>query len=255
MRYSPIRRTGAAAFVLLLAGCATTSAARDPRDPFEPLNRATFAFNDALDRVAVRPVVRGYRRVAPQSVETGVSNFFANSKIPVTLFNDALQGKFRAAIVDGSRFLLNTTLGIGGLFDPASAAGLDRNDEDFGQTLGHWGVSTGPYLMVPLLGPYTLRDGLGTLADDFAHPRQYLGDASTRYALWAAEKLDRRARLLDADVVLQRTGDKYVFVRSAYLQRREYQTLDGNVPIEAPPEEDSGPVPPAPAAADAKPAS
>jgi len=254
MSCSPIRRTGAAALFLLLAGCATTSGARDPRDPFEPLNRATFAFTDSLDRVAVRPLVRGYRRVAPQSVETGVSNFFANSKIPVTLFNDALQCKFRAAIVDGGRFLLNTTLGIGGLFDPASAAGLDRNEEDFGQTLGRWGVSTGPYLMVPLLGPYTLRDGLGTLFDDFAHPRQYLKDDSTRYALWAAEKLDRRARLLDADLVLDRTGDKYAFVRSAYLQRREYQTLDGDVPIENPPEEDSEPAPPEPAAEAAKPA-
>lgn len=235
-----------------LTGCATVSeASRDQRDPLEPLNRSVYAFNDGIDKAVLRPVARGYEAVVPQPVQTGVSNFFANAKYPVTLVNNLLQGKFKAALSDTARFTLNTTFGLGGILDPATASGLDVNDEDFGQTLGKWGVPSGPYLVLPFLGPYTLRDGIGSLADDFAEPRAYLEDDSTRWTLWAADKFERRVRLLEADAVLDRAGDPYTFVRSAYLQRREYLVRDGDVPaedleleMESGPEEDDAGVTP-----------
>jgi phospholipid-binding lipoprotein MlaA len=213
---------------LVLSGCATSAPVNpDPRDPFERINRGTFAFNQSLDKAVVRPVLRGYRKVMPRVVRTGVSNAFANAEYPVVILNDLLQGKLGPAANDMGRFLLNTTLGIGGLLDPASDAGLDRNNEDFGQTLGHWGVRPGPYVMMPLLGPYTLRDGLGGLADNFAEPRQYIDDNETRWLLWGASQLNRRAGFTEAEAILDRSGDPYAFVRSAYLQRRQYLVTDG----------------------------
>jgi len=216
-----------------LSACASTSMrAADPRDPFEPINRVAYAVNNGLDRALIRPSAKVYRAVTPTFVQIGVTNVFSNAKYPVTLVNNALQGKFSAASSDTGRFLLNTTVGIGGLFDPATAAGLDRHDEDFGQTFGVWGIGAGPYFVVPLFGPTTLRDGLGSVADDIAEPRSHLEDDSTRWSLWMFDKFETRVRLLDADAVLDRSGDPYAFVRSAYLQRREYQVRDGNVPTE-----------------------
>ena len=219
----------------LLAGCATVPADRaDARDPLEPLNRGVYAFNDGLDRAVVRPVASTYKAYVPGLVQTGVSNFVSNAKYPVTMVNNLLQAKPGAALNDLARVLLNSSIGLGGLLDVATPAGLERYDEDFGQTLGRWGIPAGPYVMVPFLGPYTLRDGIGAVADDFAEPRGYLDDNTARWSFWALHKLERRVRLLDADGVLDRTGDGYAFVRSAYLQRREYQVKDGNVPLNDP---------------------
>jgi phospholipid-binding lipoprotein MlaA len=225
---------------LSLAGCASLppNTREDPRDPFERVNRATFTFNEALDRRIARPIAKGYKRVTPDAVETGVSNFFSNAAYPTVLANNLLQGKFKDALNDTGRLLLNTTLGLGGLLDPASAAGLARNDEDFGQTLGRWGVGSGAYVMLPLLGPYTVRDGFGSLVDEFTEPRQYLSDDSTRLSLWAAVQLEKRARLLEADALLAQAGDRYVLVRSAYLQRREFLVRDGDMPVDESLEED-----------------
>ena len=128
--------------------------------------------------------------------------------------------------------VVNTTVGLFGLVDVASAMEIPRPEEDFGQTLGRWGVGSGAYLMLPLLGPYTIRDGFGSLVDEFTEPRQYLSDDSTRLSLWAAVQLEKRARLLEADALLAQAGDRYVLVRSAYLQRREFQVLDGDVPVD-----------------------
>jgi phospholipid-binding lipoprotein MlaA len=219
---------------LSLAGCASLppNTREDPRDPFERVNRATFTFNEALDRRIARPIAKGYKRVTPDAVETGVSNFFSNAAYPTVLANNLLQGKFKDALNDTGRLLLNTTLGLGGLLDPASAAGLARNDEDFGQTLGRWGVGSGAYVMLPLLGPYTVRDGFGSLIDEFTEPRQHLSDESTRLSLWAAVQLEKRARLLEADALLAQAGDRYVLVRSAYLQRREFLVRDGDMPVD-----------------------
>ena len=240
-------RAPALAFVLLsvlcLSACATTqTSARNPRDPFEPINRVTFALNDEADRILGKPVARAYRAVLPQFAETGVSNFFHNLTYPRVILSDLLQGKPAFALSGTGRLLLNSTLGLGGLLDPAGDIGLADRDEDFGQALGVWGLPSGPYLVLPIVGPTSLRDGVGRIADNFAEPQHYLEDDSSRYTLEAARFLDRRARLLVTDRLLDRAVDKYALVRSAYLQREEYQVRDGNVPEEEPldvPEEDN----------------
>jgi phospholipid-binding lipoprotein MlaA len=215
---------------LLCAGCATVPSGKpDPRDPWERFNRTSFAINDALDRATLKPAAKAYKKVTPKIVRTGISNFISNLDTISTVINDVLQGKMRQAGQDSARFLMNTTLGLGGLFDPASAAGLERNDEDFGQTLGKWGVKSGPYLMLPLLGPSTVRDTLGRIPDQFTHPVNYLEDDSTRFLIRAVDVLDLRAGLLDLDAQLEKSYDRYAFVRTAWLQRREYMVTDGNI--------------------------
>jgi phospholipid-binding lipoprotein MlaA len=218
-------------FIALLAsGCATVPSGKpDPRDPWERFNRSSFAFNDALDKAVAKPVAKAYKKVTPRVVRTGVSNFVGNLGTVTTIVNDVLQGKIKQAGHDSARFLMNTTLGLGGLFDPATAAGLENNDEDFGQTLGKWGVKSGPYLMLPILGPSTVRDTLGRLPDQYTYPVNYLEDDSTRYLIRAVDFLDLRAGLLDLDAQLERSYDRYAFVRNAWLQRREFQVTDGNV--------------------------
>jgi len=215
----------------LICGCAAHSPAKhDPRDPFERVNRATFKFNDALDRAALRPVAKGYRKVTPRFIQTGVSNFMDNLDTPLTLVNDLLQGKFKAGLNDTGRLLLNTTLGLGGLLDPASDAGLDKNDEDFGQTFGKWGVRAGPYLVLPFLGPSNMRDGVARIPDATANPLTYVERDRIRLSLYALSVLDSRVHLLDVDDTLNQAYDRYAFMRNAYLQRREYLVTDGQGP-------------------------
>lgn len=222
--------------LLVLGGCAASSPAkRDPRDPWERVNRATFTFNDRVDRAVAKPAARAYRKVVPRIARRGVSNFFANLETPTVLLNDVLQGKWRPAGHDAGRFLLNTTLGLGGLFDPASPAGLDRNDEDFGQTLGKWGMRPGPYLMLPFLGPATVRDGFGDIVDQFTEPDTYVKDDTVLWSAKALGLLEQRERLLDLEPTLERTFDKYAFIRNGYLQRRQYLVSDGAVADEAAP--------------------
>jgi phospholipid-binding lipoprotein MlaA len=215
---------------LATGGCASLPSGKpDPRDPWERFNRATFRLNDGLDRAVLRPTARAYVKVTPRVIRTGISNFFSNLETVTTLVNNTLQGKGRAAGQDTARLLLNSTLGLGGLFDPATAAGIEKNDEDFGQTLGAWGVQSGPYLMVPLLGPSTVRDTLARVPDRFTDPSHYLEDDSTRYTITAVEIIDLRAGLLPLDKQLAESFDRYAFVRNAWLQRREYKVADGNV--------------------------
>lgn len=224
----------------LAAGCATRGAGKpDRRDPFERMNRSTFAFNDAVDRAILKPVAKGYRKVAPQFVETGISNFMSNIHYPVVIVNDLLQAKFKPALSDTGRLLLNTTFGLGGLLDPASDAGLDKNDEDFGQTLGKWGVGPGPYLILPFLGPSTLRDGVGTAADQLADPRTYIERDSIRLAIQGMRIIDMRAQLLDVEGTLNKAYDRYGFLRNVYLQRRQYQVTDGQAAEEPMEEEET----------------
>jgi phospholipid-binding lipoprotein MlaA len=237
--------------VLVLAGCATTSSAtRSPHDPLEPMNRGIYKFNDALDRTVARPVAKAYHDHVPSPVRSGISNAIDNLAYPTTIVNDLLQGKFRATFSDIGRFLLNSTLGLGGLFDPASKVGIDKNDEDFGQTFGKWGVPAGPYLVLPFFGPSTLRDGPLIYPERYTDLRGYLGDWKTKWTLIGVGALDTRSELLSVDQVLRNAYDPYLFTRDAYLQRREYQVRDGNVPEEKmeeepldepPPEDDSGP--------------
>lgn len=227
------------AFALMLVaglhGCATTgpAAKRSAQDPLEPMNRGIYKFNDAFDRSLAKPVARTYKKLAPRPVQTGLSNFMDNLFYPIVIANDLLQGKFKPAVKDTGRLLLNTTLGLGGLLDPASEAGLTENDEDFGQTLGRWGMPSGPYLMLPFLGPSSIRDGLGRFADSYASPVHYVEEDKVRYGIYAVYALDARARLLDAESALAGAYDRYALIRSAYLQRREYLVRDGEVPEEA----------------------
>jgi phospholipid-binding lipoprotein MlaA len=223
---------------LAAVGCASQAPLkRDPRDPLERVNRVTFAFNDTVDRAVTKPIARTYRRVAPHFVQTGVSNFMDNVSYPIVIVNDLLQAKFKPAVSDTGRFLLNSIAGVGGLFDPASAAGLDKNDEDLGLTLGKWGVHQGPYLVLPILGPSTFRDGFGRLGDEFITPLNYVSNQWIRYPIDALYYLDVRARLLDVEGALDSAFDRYAVLRSVYLQRRQYKVSEGAEPEEAPVDE------------------
>ncbi|BAU48932.1 ABC transporter [Sulfurifustis variabilis] len=253
---------GLACLVLLFAllpGCATTARdgdapasydAPENADPLEPFNRAMYTFNDKFDRYLLKPVAKGYRAVMPAPVRRGVSNFFANLTEPLVALNSALQGKWSDAGSDLGRFATNTTLGLFGLFDVATRFGLERHNEDFGQTFGVWGVGEGPYLVLPFLGPSNFRDGFGLIPYYYAHPVTYMEEQSTAYKLYALEAVDTRARLLDAgDILDQAAGeDPYVFVREAYLQRRRNLVADGAAPTAVDPailfEEEQPPAPP-----------
>lgn len=219
---------------LLLAGCATRAApvANEPNDPFERVNRVVFSFNDLGDRYVLRPVAVGYERGLPEQLRSGVRNVFSNLLYPVTVANAFLQGKMSQTGRDGARFLVNSTIGLAGIFDPATRIGLVENDEDFGQTLGVWGVSQGPYLVIPIFGPSTVRDGVGSLVDAPLTPFVAIaGDETTvQIGLYALYQVDQRSRLLDVDQMVFESYDPYIFVRDAYLQNRRYLVLDGNVP-------------------------
>jgi phospholipid-binding lipoprotein MlaA len=212
---------------LLVTGCAAPPAKKDPRDPFERINRTTYKFNDALDRAVLRPVAKGYKKVTPGFVQTGVSNFFSNLEQPTVIISDLMQAKFKGAFSDTGRFVLNTTIGLGGLLDPATAAGLDKNDEDLGQAFGKWGIGTGPFLMLPLMGPSDLRDGVGSIGQIYTDPVHYVDSDAYRYGLNGLRVVDLRAGLLETDQALANTYDKYQFIKNAYLQRREYLVTDG----------------------------
>jgi phospholipid-binding lipoprotein MlaA len=218
-----------------LGGCATTQADGTPReknpDPFEQFNRGVYRFNDTIDRYALKPAATVYRDYTPKLVQTGVGNFFENLGYPTTIANQFLQGKFKQGAQDTGRFLLNTTLGWGGLIDVASGGTtLPKHDEDSGQTLGRWGVPAGPYLVLPFLGPATLRDTPARIADDFTQPFRWYDSGSERWFSLGLSLIDTRARFLPLDKTLQQTYDPYAFVRNAYLQRRQYAVYDGNPP-------------------------
>ncbi|HEY8553253.1 MAG TPA: VacJ family lipoprotein [Burkholderiales bacterium] len=260
--------------LVLAAGCATTrgpatgddadSYYEDANDPLEPFNRAMYAFNDKFDRYVLRPVARGYRAVVPRPIRRGVTNFFSNLREPLIGVNNALQGKFGNAAVSLGRFVTNSTIGLLGLFDVARHFGLERHDEDFGQTLAVWGIGEGPYLVLPFFGPSNFRDGVGLYADFEMYPPAHLNDESTRWTVYSVEAINTRAGLLEAgDILEQAAGqDPYVFVREAYRQRRRALINDGAAPEPAPldpdifedeesgpgrPEVDDGPPAPGPA--------
>jgi phospholipid-binding lipoprotein MlaA len=223
-------RLPVALLCLTLAGCATTQSAPSRSDPWERVNRSTYAFNHAIDSAVLKPVARGYRRFVPRVIRTGVTNFLSNLAYPTTIVNDALQAKFKDALSDTGRFVLNSTAGFGGLLDPATHLGLPRNDEDFGQTLGRWGMPPGPYLMLPLLGPSTARDAPSLYADYLTDARHYLAKNEIGFAFAGLSIIDLRTRLLTADEVIEGAYDRYALIRNAYLDRRNYQVHDGDVP-------------------------
>ncbi len=219
----------------LLAGViATNVAAADPRgdevsrDPWEPVNRTVFNFNDRVDGYFLKPVSIGYQAITPDPVEAGVTNFFANLGEVSNVVNNALQWKWKKVGVSTGRFLLNSTIGLAGFVDVAGAAGLRRQDaETFGQTLTYWGVPVGPYLVLPFLGPSTVSDTAGLPVEQVLDPTHYSGDNTSRIAFKVVEAVDLRARLLKSEAFI--SGDRYGFIRDAYLQRREYLLHDGQV--------------------------
>lgn len=230
---------GAAALTLLaLVGCASTTppagnAAKNRADPWERWNRGVYTFNEKLDENVLKPTATAYAKVVPRPVRRGVTNFFNNISDAWSAVNNFAQGKGANGFQDVTRVAVNTVFGLGGLFDIASEAGLDRQGEDFGQTLGRWGVPSGPYVVWPLLGPSTVRDSAALPVDRSVSAALLTKDDGARFALIALQVIDTRANLLQASNMLNDIAlDKYVFVRDAYLQRRRSLVYDGNAPAD-----------------------
>jgi phospholipid-binding lipoprotein MlaA len=233
------------AFVLSLALAAGVVHAQSPNDPFEKVNRAVFGFNEVLDSAVLTPVAKGYQAVVPELMRTGVANFFGNFGDGWSAVNNLLQGKGEAAATMTMRVAANTLFGIGGLFDVASDLGMERQSEDFGQTLGRWGMPAGPYLVWPLLGPSTARDTLGRPLDLAWSTSLAINDSGVNLALSALNLIDTRASLLSASRVVDGIAlDKYTFIRDAYIARRRNLVYDGNPP-ELPEETEPAAIPPA----------
>lgn len=215
------------AVALIISGLAAAPVSAND-DRLENLNRKVFYINDRLDHYALRPAAVTYKALMPNPLEKGIENVFSNLNEVTNVVNDILQGKFSQAAHDSGRFLINTTLGLGGLFDVAQRAGLEKSDgEDFGQTLAVWGVGEGPYLMLPLMGPSTLRDAPSKFVDSITSPFSYVDDVSARNTARGVDLLTTRAGLLEVDRVI--SGDKYLFVRDVYLQRNRYLVNDGAI--------------------------
>jgi phospholipid-binding lipoprotein MlaA len=227
------RRMGmalAACIVLVLQGCATVKNP-DARDPWESMNRSVYQFNDAVDNVAIKPAAKVYTAVLPSPVRTGIHNFLGNLGDVWSMANSALQLKGQATAETFMRITVNTFLGLGGVLDVATEMRLEKRKEDFGQTLGYWGVKPGPYIVLPILGPSTLRDTLATPLDIQGDVAQQFNDPATRNVLSATRVMDVRSSLLQTvDVIKEAALDPYTFVRDGYLQKRENDIHDGNPP-------------------------
>lgn len=216
--------------IFFISGCATTG---DDRDPLEGANRAIYKFNDGFDKVILKPVATGYNKITPRPVDKGISNFFGNLEDVVTTINNLLQFKLKRSGSDAVRVIVNSTIGLLGFLDVASSMGFDKHNEDFGQTLGYWGVGNGPYLVLPFLGPSTLRDTAGLVVDSLAFdPIYWVDHVPTRNSLIAVKTVDTRADLLGASKVLEEAApDKYDFHKESYFQKREYDINDGALPF------------------------
>jgi phospholipid-binding lipoprotein MlaA len=216
---------------LILSGCSTLNLSNytKEKDPFEPFNRKIYVFNDTVDRAIIKPVAQGYAKVMPGPVKTMVNNFFSNLDDVVVTANDLLQLKFVQAASDGTRVLFNTTIGVFGLLNVTER--LEKHNEDFGQTLGYWGMGSGPYLVLPFLGPSSFRDGAGLYADSFSSVISNTKHVPTRNSAYALDAFNTRVNLLDKEKVLDdATIDRYSFLRDAYLMHRQNLVYDGNPP-------------------------
>lgn len=209
--------------VLLLAGCASSPY----EDRFENINRPIRSFNDNLDRVITRPLAQGYVAVTPELVRDGIQNFFINLRYPIVPVNQMLQGKPGLAASDTGRFLVNSTLGVAGIFDPATGMGLPRHQEDFGQTFGVWGFPMGDYIVLPIWGGGTTRELVGNVLGGYLYAPTYMGEAEHRAAVIGLDLVNVRSQLLGSEDLIR--GDRYIFLRDSWLQRREFLTNDGRV--------------------------
>ena len=216
-----------AVILLLLCIFVASGAAAQTDDPWRETNQRIFKLNDYFDQLIVRPVAAGYTLFIPRIARQGIGNFFSNIDDINVFVNDLLQLKLDAAMNDSGRLLVNTTLGLGGVLDVASGFGMHKNEEDFGQTLGRWGVGSGPYVMLPVFGASNVRDSFGLILDTLFNPIQYHEDESLRLTLFLVKETDSRSGLLALDELI--IGDRYLFVREAYVQRREYLVADGQV--------------------------
>jgi len=218
--------------VLAASGCATSPDA-DPRDPLEPMNRAVYKFNDTFDDWVAKPVATVYRDALHVEIRSRVSNFFSNIQDIFIGVNNFLQGKLQDGVEDWARFAFNSTFGLAGIHDVASDMGIEKHNEDFGQTFGYWGVGSGPYLILPFLGSSTARDTVGTAVDYYFAPLAEVRPIALRNTLYGVYLINTRAELLDASNILEQAAlDRYVFQRDAYLQRRRSLIYDGNPPRE-----------------------
>ena len=220
------------AATVILSGCASLTS-QEENDPLEIVNRGIYEFNEAADESVIEPIAKAYQFVTPETIDNSVTNFFSNLDDIVVFMNDVLQLKFNQALSDGGRVIVNTTIGLLGLVDMATDMGLPKHNEDFGQTLGAYGLGTGPYIVLPILGPSTLRDSVGLYGDMFVEPIQQLNDSSGMWTVIALKGIDTRADLISAKKILDQASlDPYEFMRSGYFQRREYLIYDGNPPFD-----------------------
>jgi len=228
---------------LITSGCASVSGPTDPRDPLESYNRVAYEFNDGFDRYLLKPVAEGYEAITPDPVMTGINNFFSNLDDIIVIFNDLLQLKPMQFASDTGRFIINSTLGLAGFIDWASDMNMPKHQEDFGQTLGYWGVPEGPYFVIPFWGPSTIRDTTGLLVDsaqfdpiwqevENGFPTSHR-ERGLSWGVTAVKAIDTRASLLKAENILNEAAlDRYTFIREAFLQRRLNLVYDGNPPEE-----------------------
>ncbi|MDQ1362733.1 MAG: phospholipid-binding lipoprotein MlaA [Pseudomonadota bacterium] len=237
-----VRRFLLLLIITVLHGCATLDHPADPNDPLERYNRAVYNFNDTFDQYLLKPVAKGYDKVTPDPVQKGINNFFSNLDDIIVIVNDLLQLKPGQMLADSGRFVINSSLGLFGFIDWASDIGLEKHNEDFGQTLGAWGVAPGPYFMLPFLGPSTIRDTGGLATDSYyfdlqirelenGFPPPPRRPESQAWNMTILDAIDTRAKLLKSEKILDEAAlDPYVFLREAWLQRRNYLVKDGNVP-------------------------
>ncbi len=214
--------------IIVLSGCSYQNIlTNDEKDPLEEINRNFYAFNDNLDKILVEPTAVGYDFVTPNAFQTGVNNFFDNFQYPITISNQLLQGNIKLASQDTLRLIINSTIGLAGLFDPAKNMGFTKHDEDFGQTLAVWGVGEGPYLMLPFLGPYSLRDLTGNVVDYIFDPWIYVDGTNRKIKLKAIEGLQDRADLSTIEHELDNSYDPYKYIKDSYFQNRSYKINNG----------------------------
>lgn len=231
-----LRLPAAALTALLVTACASGNVTpredRAASDPWEPVNRAAYGFHTAIDNATLRPIGNAYRKVVPTFIRRGVTNFTDNLVAPRSVVNNFLQGKPRTGVTESVRFVLNSTVGLGGLIDVASVTGVERHDETFKQTFAVWGVPKGPYVFLPMLGPHTLSDLFALPLEFVSDPLWHYDETSVRDKIVVARIVNLRARLLAADKLLEDSKDPYITMRESFLQNREYQIYDGNPPVD-----------------------
>jgi len=233
VKLKPLLNLAVFALAFGVTGCSSIPVdERTESDPWESLNRSIFSVNLNFDKVSTKPLAKGYRKIIPGPIRRGISNFFNNLVAPGSALNNFLQGKPGRGVSEIGRFVINSTIGVGGLIDIATPSGLDRYHEDFGQTAAVWGVPDGPYVMLPFLGPKTLRDAVFLPLDVVVDPLFQYNNTSVRDKLWVLRIIDLRYHLLAADKFLADSKDKYVTTRESYLQNREYEVYDGDPPVD-----------------------